>query len=118
MTPPNSIRSQTNVTFEAVFPNANVTNFEWLLKKESQDVLTTSANPISYMFNGAHEGPGSYVAQARFQKSDGNICILEKSFQILKDDDMCAKPTGISGQTIGYTGEEVSFSVNSEPCMD
>jgi hypothetical protein len=119
MTPPNSLYNYTNVKFEANLPvDSAIKNLVWHFTKNTVAVLTSNSNPVEHIFNATNEGAGDYVATLTFQKSNGNSCQLEQSFQILKDD-VCVPPSGISGPSIAYVGEETSpFSINSEDCAE
>lgn len=118
MTPSSALYAPTPVTFEVVTQaGISITDIDWKFTKGNTTVYTSTANPVSHTFNGTGEGPGEYIATVSFVKSDGFECELTKSFQIL-DNDLCRDPTGISGPSIGYVGEETSpFSVNKEPCF-
>lgn len=121
MSPPNSLYVNTMVNFEVIPPTGvTLNNLNWTVKKGNQTVLTSTNLLVSHDFNDPSEGPGAYSMTASFKKNDGNNCSLVRSFQILSSggDDVCVKPTGISGPTIGYIGEETSpFSVNAESCF-
>ena len=118
MKPAVGIYQNTNVEFEVV-PQIGITisDVEWDFTKDSNSVFTSTNNPVTHTFNSVQEGPGEYVATVTYEKSDGNPCELTKAFQIL-DGDLCRDPSGISGPSIGYVGEETSpFSVNREACF-
>lgn len=118
VSPKNSLYPHTTVNFEPIFPNGvSISNLQWTFKKGSTVVHTTTDTLVSRTFNGVNEGAGTYVASLTFNKSDGNSCALEQSFQILQGD-ICVPPSGISGPVVGYVGEETSpFYVDYEDCF-
>lgn len=118
MSPKNSLYPTTMVNFEPIFPNnVTISDLQWNFKKGTNTVYTTTDTLVSHVFNGTQEGAGSYTAVLTFQKSDGNACALEQTFQILASD-ICVPPSGISGPSIGYINEETSpFYVDYEECF-
>lgn len=116
MTPSSALYAPTSVTFQAELPNGDIQGLQWVFKKLDKVVYSNTSNPVNHTFNGSTEGYGAYTAQLTFKKGDGNSCALEKSFQILQND-ICVKPSGISGPVIGYVGDELEFNVNAEPCF-
>lgn len=116
MTPANSIYAPTNVVFEAILPSGDIQNLQWTFNKNELAIFSSQSNSVNHTFNGPTEGSGAYTVQLAFKKSDGNSCALKKSFQILQND-LCTKPTGISGPTTGYIGDEQEFNVDAEPCF-
>lgn len=118
MSPQSGIYPTTEVTFSVTPPNGiTISNITWDISKGNTTVHTSTTNPVVHTFNAANEGGGDYTATASFIKSDGNGCELVQSFQVLTND-LCADPSGISGPSVGFVGEETSpFSVNSEACF-
>lgn len=118
MSPQNGIYPTTSVRF-AVVPADTVTisNLAWTFTKGNATVFSSTSNPVVRTFNSNYEGAGEYLATATYTKNDGNSCELAQSFQVLESD-LCAAPSGISGPTIAFVGEETSpFSVNTEACF-
>ncbi len=118
LSPPKNIFPFMDVAFTAYVPsNADLSTLRWEISKDQDPVFKSSSQSFIKKFDQANEGSGAYSVTLSFDKGDGNSCALKKSFRVLQDD-ICVPPSGISGQLVGFVGEETSpFSVNAENCF-